>query len=528
MSLASALSAYSAINAALAAGVIGLLALEAFRRRSSARKLLQLHYLIAAGVAASALLSALLPSTDMLAPSAKIWSAQHFESFDAPITAPGSAYLSFGAGAANLDAGSVSRVWIAAVLALLAFGTVRLVGDFRRLRAIRRDSHCVRRQGRVRVWLNDSLAAPFSCWLPSGAHVFVPSYVLERPGDFRMVVAHELQHHRQRDTVWLYFFRVLSWLCLLNPLAHLWTRRLGRMQEFACDEAVIARRRWSVDEYARCLLAVAANSRRGNPTPHFAIHLIRFGDPLVLTRRIEMMMQSKKSNPVRSLQFWMVAGLMALMMASAYAASGLVQDRRVTREQAETMAARIPANGGFTVVINDEVLHELNRYAGTPQGREFMRAALQRYEAQRVAVTDALARHGVPTALAAVPLVESGYQNLDQSHNRLSSAGIWQFIPVTARALGLRVDEQVDERLDPLKLSDAAGRMLRADQLRFADWQLALVAFNVGARGLQEAIDATGTRDPWALARAGYAGENYLARVHAAVLIAANPDAVKP
>jgi membrane-bound lytic murein transglycosylase D len=528
MSLASALSAYSAVNGALAAGVIGLLALEAFRRRSSARKLLQLHYLIAAGVAASAPLAALLPPADVLAPGAKIWSAQHFESFNAPVTASGSAYLSFGAGAANLDAGSVSRVWIAAVLALLAFGIVRLAHDFHRLRAIRRDSHCVRRQGRVRIWLNDSLSAPFSCWLPRGAHVFVPSYVLERPGDFRMVVAHELQHHRQRDTVWLYFFRVLSWLCLLNPLAHLWTRRLGRVQEFACDEAVIAHRRWSVDEYARCLLAVAANSRRGTPAPHFATHLIRFGDPLVLTRRIEMMMQPKTWSPVRPLQLSMVVGLMALMIASAYAASGLVQDRRVTREQAETMAARIPASGGFTVVINDEVLHELNRYAGTPQGREFMRAALQRYEAQRVAVTEALARHGVPTALAAVPLIESGYQNLDQSHNRLSGAGIWQFIPVTARALGLRVDEQVDERLDPLKLSDAAGRMLRADHLRFADWQLALVAFNIGARGLQEGIDATGTRDPWALARAGYAGENYLARVHAAVLIAANPEAVKP
>ena len=33
-----------------------------------------------------------------------------------------------------------------------------------------------------------------------------------------MVLAHELQHHRQRDTFWLYFFRVMSWLCLLNPL----------------------------------------------------------------------------------------------------------------------------------------------------------------------------------------------------------------------------------------------------------------------------------------------------------------------
>jgi membrane-bound lytic murein transglycosylase D len=241
------------------------------------------------------------------------------------------------------------------------------------------------------------------------------------------------------------------------------------------------------------------------------------------------MLKPKSLQMVRPLQAGMVAALLVLMTAAAYAAGGWVQDRRVTRQQAEEMAQRVTGSGDFTVVVNDEVLHELNRYAGTPEGREFMRASLQRFEAQRSAVVSTLAKYGVPAELAAVPLVESGYRNLDASHNRIGSAGIWQFIPATARAFGLRVEGEIDQRLDPALLTDAAGRMLRADQLRFADWQLALMAFNMGNRGLQDAIDANGSRDAWTLVRAGAEGDRgYLARVHAAVLIAANPQAVAP
>jgi membrane-bound lytic murein transglycosylase D len=528
MTLASALSAYAALNVALAVGVLGLLAVETLRGRTSSRRLLALHYWVAAALAASALLAALLPSPEFVRPSASIWSSQHFQSFTPSATAAIRGYVAFGGVDTHLDAGSVSRVWIATVLALLAVGILRLWRDARGLLRIRRRSHCVRRHGRVRIWTCEAIDTPFSYWLPGRAHVVLPAYLLERGDQFRMVLAHELQHHRQRDTVWLHFFRTVGWLCLLNPFAHLWKRRLGRMQEFACDEALIARG-WQGDAYARCLLDVAARVVHPRPASRLSTPLIRFGDPLVLTRRLEMMLKPKSLRLIGPLQVCFVATLLALMTAAAYAAGGWVQDRRVTRQQAEEMAQRIADNSGFAVVVNDEVLHELNRYAGTPEGREFMRASLQRFEAQRSAVVATLAKYGVPAELAAVPLVESGYRNLDASHNRIGSAGIWQFIPGTARAFGLRVAGDVDQRLDLALLTDAAARMLRADQLRFADWQLALMAFNMGNHGLQDAIDATGSRDPWTLVRAGAEGDRgYLARVHAAVLLAANPQAVAP
>lgn len=529
MTLAAALSTYTALNVALAVGVTGLVAFESLGTRFGARTLLSLHYWIAASLVASVLVYALLPpQAALFEPSARIWSAQEFHDFSGAASA-GAGYLTFGSGMGIFDAGSVGRVWIAAALTLLALGCASCARDFTALRAIRRGAQRMRRLGRVHLWVSDTVATPFSYWVPGAAHVVVPSYLLERAGALRMVVAHELQHHRQRDTRWLYFFHALRFVCPLNPCAHLWSSRVARVQEFACDEALLARRGWTLAGYARCLLEVAQRAASGNTRLSGAKTFIRFGDPHVLIRRMEKMLQPKNWKLTRTLQVGVVAGLLTAMTAAAYAASGWVQDRRVTLDQAQQMAARVNANTGFVAVVNDEVLHELNRYAGTPEGREFMRAALRRFESHKGSIVAELVKHGVPEELAAIPLVESGYQNLDPSRNRQQAAGMWQFIPTTARAFGLRVDAQHDERLDPQLMTPAAARMLSADHSRFDDWQLAVLAYNMGGNGLQSAIDSTGSRDAWTLIRAGLENnQGYLARVHAAILIAANPQSVAP
>jgi hypothetical protein len=263
-------------------------------------------------------------------------------------------------------------------------------------------------------------------------------------------------------------------------------------------------------------------------TPRTAAALTGFGDPKTLIRRIEKMMQPKTSRR-RGGTLALVICFAAGMTAAAVAANSWIQDRRISAEQAQQIVARTAASPEFPVALNDEVLRELNRYAGTPQGREFMRAALERRNEHAGMVSAALARHRVPADFAVVPIVESGYQNLDASRNRLQGAGLWQFLPNTARVYGLRVDGEVDDRMNPARLSDAAARMLLADQARFGDWQLALLAFNVGGEALQKGIDSTGSRDPWTLVRSGLGGDQgYLAKVHAAMIIAANPEMVAP
>ena len=73
---------------------------------------------------------------------------------------------------------------------------------------------------------------------------------------------------------------------------------------------------------------------------------------------------------------------------------------------------------------------------------------------QRTLIANAL-----PPQLIAVVMVESG-----GDANALSpkgARGLWQLMPDTARRYGLRVDDEVDDRLDLIKSTHAAVQYLR-------------------------------------------------------------------
>ncbi len=129
------------------------------------------------------------------------------------------------------------------------------------------------------------------------------------------------------------------------------------------------------------------------------------------------------------------------------------------------------------------------------------------------------ASYGLPVKLTRLPLVESSF-NL-QAYSKDGAAGLWQFMPSSAR-IYMRLDEVADDRRDPWFSTDAAARHLRDDYNALQSWPLAVTAYNHGrggvARGLAKVNGTTlddliqrYDADSW-----GFASRNFYAEFLAA------------
>ena len=483
-------------------------------------QILRLQYLLIAAVVLLPLVNLLLPVPGLITPSAQVWSGGDLTGSLEILPLQNITWSSAESAPIRLTGKWMLPFFLLSALASALLLCTGLPGLFR-LRRVMASAFTIRQIGGVTICASQEVETPFAFWRPGRAHIVIPIGLITHPDLLRIAVRHELQHHRQRDTVWIY--PILAFRCLfcLNPVARLWTSWLSEIQEFACDEALITVKKIDPRTYSRCLLEVAVSAR--NPMP---LNVVGMASRKLLSRRIQNMLyhQNPQARGLAGRLFGLLA--LSLMVAAALASDSLVQDRRVTMEEAQILAEKASSEA-FPVHINQAVLDELNRFLGTPKRRNFVRASLERMGAWQPMMQEHLERYHHPSALLAIPLVESGYQNLDASHNPVGAAGLWQFIPTTARKFNLRVDETTDDRLDATLETDAALRLLGSLNLRFQDWRLAIMAYNMGATGLQRGIDETQSRDPWTLIDEGFQNDNrYLAKVMAAVLIINNPEIV--
>ena len=140
-------------------------------------------------------------------------------------------------------------------------------------------------------------------------------------------------------------------------------------------------------------------------------------------------------------------------------------------------------------------------------------------------VLDVFKQKGLPEELVFTAMIESGFDPLAAS--RAGAKGLWQFMAPTARRYGLRVDNWLDERLDPEKSTVAAARHFLDLYAVFGSWNLAQAAYNAGERTVVEAIKAMGTSDFWALARGRWLADetkNFVPAIQAATIIAREPE----
>lgn len=106
-------------------------------------------------------------------------------------------------------------------------------------------------------------------------------------------------------------------------------------------------------------------------------------------------------------------------------------------------------------------------------------------------------KNGLPIELKYLAVVES--QLKATATSCVGAKGPWQFMPTTARDLGLKITKKYDERTNYYKSTAAAAKYLKSLYAEFGDWLLVIAAYNSGSAHIYKAIKKSGSRNFWRL-----------------------------
>ncbi len=199
----------------------------------------------------------------------------------------------------------------------------------------------------------------------------------------------------------------------------------------------------------------------------------------------------------------------------------LVEDTPDVEEIPPTLAREILP--GVPLVYNGAVQMFMDYFKG--RGRDRFEMWLGRSGAYIPLMQDILIEEGLPPDLVYLALIESGFSPHAYSH--ASAVGFWQFIKPTGKRYGLRIDEWIDERRDPVKATRAAARYLKDLYRMFGDWHLAAAGYNAGEGRIRRAIRTYNSQDYWKLIEYRHLAretKQYVPKLIAAILLARNPE----
>lgn len=141
---------------------------------------------------------------------------------------------------------------------------------------------------------------------------------------------------------------------------------------------------------------------------------------------------------------------------------------------------------------------------------------------------DQMSKSGLPRTLGLIPMLESSYAIGERSQlSGRSAAGPWQFLPDTARDMGLKVTREEDERFSLQKSTAAGAKYINWLASQFnGDYNLAILAYHAGIGRIEKLITKYQTDNPWFLSKLiseAYPDKDYLAKFHSyAVVLTTN------
>jgi hypothetical protein len=97
-----------------------------------------------------------------------------------------------------------------------------------------------------------------------------------------------------------------------------------------------------------------------------------------------------------------------------------------------------------------------------------------------------LKRNHIPDDFKYIAVVESGFTNVVSP---AGATGFWQLVEPTAKNYGLEITDEVDERYNVEKSTEAACRFFKEAYDRYHNWTLVAAAYNLGMGGIDKQLE---------------------------------------
>ncbi|MCE2894974.1 MAG: LysM peptidoglycan-binding domain-containing protein [Flammeovirgaceae bacterium] len=141
----------------------------------------------------------------------------------------------------------------------------------------------------------------------------------------------------------------------------------------------------------------------------------------------------------------------------------------------------------MTLAIRDEARREIQKDVDAlVRNPKYFDQKVERAKRYFPIINQIFAEENVPEDLKYLVLQESSL--VADAVSVSNAVGFWQFKDFTAISMGLRVDSQIDERMNIFSASRGAAKYLKQNNQQFDNWILALQAYQMGAGGAKRSV----------------------------------------